>query len=219
MTETLQNVITKIKDYKIPEDVTSLSVWDIDDTLYNTPTKVKIVNPDTGKILAVLSTAEYANFHSMGLNKIKRKYNTDKFLVDFSQFSDSKFFQQNAKQTKHFPTALREFADRKNFFIILTARNNMVDPNVFLSRFENDGLRLKSEPKRSHLIRLASLGNKYGDKGSVLNEILMSVKSINEVKYWDDSVTEVGAVTRIKNNFPKVKFQITRIVPTINRND
>lgn len=217
MVENLNTVIAKIsktgiyKTFNTP-DFTALSVWDIDDTLYTTPTKVKIVHPDTGKLLASLSTSEYADFHSIGLDKIKEKYKTDKFMVDFSQFSDSKFFLENAKQTKHFQTAKAEFSVQSNFFIVLTARNNMIKPEIFLSKFERDGLRIKSQPNRSHVIRLASLGVGYKDKGSVLGEILSNNKNIKKVRYWDDSVTEVNSVNKIKSRFPNVEFQITRII-------
>ncbi len=218
MIENLNTVIAKISktgSYRRPDtpDFKALSVWDIDDTLYKTPTKVKIVHPDTGKLLASLSTSEYADFHSIGLDKIKEKYKTDKFMVDFSQFSDSKFFSEKAQKTAHFVKAKAEFSDQSNFFIVLTARNNMIDPKTFLSKFESDGLRLVSQPNRSHLIRLASLGMSYKDKGSVLNEILTENKNIKEVKYWDDSVTEVKSVNDIKSRFPNVRFQITRIIP------
>ncbi len=210
MIENLNTVIRKIKN---KPNLTALSVWDIDDTLYKTPTKVKIVHPDTGILLASLSTSEYADFHSIGLDKIKEKYKTDKFMVDFSQFSDSNFFREKAQRTTHFQTAKNEFSNQSNFFIVLTARNNMIDPKTFLSKFESDGLRLISQPNRSHLIRLASLGMGYKNKGSVLSEILTENKNIKEVKYWDDSITEVNSVNSIKSRFPNVKFQITRIVP------
>lgn len=217
MIENLNTVIAKISKtgiYKRSDtpDFTALSVWDIDDTLYKTPTKVKIVHPDTGRLLASLSTSEYADFHSIGLDKIKEKYKTDKFMVDFSQFSDSNFFREKAQRTTHFQTAKKEFSNQSNFFIVLTARNNMIDPEIFLSKFESDGLRLKSQSNRSHLIRLASLGMGYKNKGSVLSEILKNNKNIKEVRYWDDSVTEVNSVNSIRSNFPSVEIKTTRII-------
>jgi 5-enolpyruvylshikimate-3-phosphate synthase len=70
-----------------------------------------------GVELSVESLKEYADFHSIGLDKIKEKYKTDKFMVDFSQFSDSKFFSEKAQKTSHFQTAKNEFSDQSNFFL------------------------------------------------------------------------------------------------------
>jgi len=233
--ENLNTVIAKISKtgiYKRSDTpvFTALSVWDIDDTLYTTPKiRILIKNPKTKTIIKSLTTAQFANHH-------KR----EDLEYDFSQFTDAQYFYDNAKKTANFPKAIREFRNKSNFFIVLTARSNMYiktkddekmikkmlseeqrdkleekAKKIFFSKFKNDGLPIDPKSPTAHVIRMGSLAPGY-NKGKVITEILRAVQGsqtkITSVKYWDDSAHEVSTMCTAASLFNgKITFDITQV--------
>jgi hypothetical protein len=228
--------ISKTGSYRRPDtpDFKALSVWDIDDTLYTTPgIRILIKDPKTKEIIKTLTTAEYAN----------HKKSKD-FEYDFSQFTDPQYFYDNARKTTLFNRAIQEFRDKSNFFIILTARSNMSIKNkndenaenkilremipqqrikmeeekakeIFLRKFQKDGLQIQKNDPGAHVIRMGSLGAGY-NKGKVITQILTEVAKsqtkIKSVKYWDDSLHEVTTMREAQRRFlNKVTFDITQV--------
>ena len=121
-----------------------LSVWDIDDTLFETPAdklKVHVLNDDGDRVASVTS-AQYADENY--LMGISRKYKLGSRLnFDFTQFRDSKLFFEHAKAIKKWmQEAKKEYADSRNFFMILTARDDMFNPEIFLKKFGIYGLNM-----------------------------------------------------------------------------
>jgi hypothetical protein len=207
--ENLNTVIEKINRYR---QVKTLSVWDVDDTLYHTPPKelkVIIKHPETKKILETLTTREYADIHKKTPFYLE-KHKVDRLEFDFSKFQDSDLFYSHAKPIQpNFNTAKQEYNDRSVFFIVLTARSNMDSKERFIKKFNSDGLNIKLSDIKSHILRMGSLSQ--NDKGSVLENILNRVTSnqLMAVKFWDDNRHERDTVEKISTKFPKILFTVT----------
>lgn len=201
-TKELESVINKMRAHR----TTQLSVWDIDDTLFETPAgklKVHVLNDDGEKVDSVTS-AQYANENY--LMEISRKHGLgDHLNFDFTQFRDSKLFFRYAKAIKKWmQEAKQEYSDARNFFMILTARDDMNDQQIFLQKFGMYGLNMNTN--RSHIIRAARVRK---HKHEILAEILSSIQTVAVVKYWEDSPTEIRNYNTLGQKFPNVRFSVT----------
>lgn len=213
--ETLSNVISKIKKERKPK----LSVWDIDDTLFKTPSKhlkIYLVDKKTknrirdkkGKFLSV-TTEQFADE-----DHLKRILDDNNAVLDqrnsFGAFRDPKIFSKYAKPiTKNLLVALKEYGNKKEvFFLALTARDNMDSEGLddFLNHFANHGLNMNTD--RSHIIRARSITVLPGSeaKKKILESILRRCKFIEEVEFWDDSKSNISEFLKLREIFPQVVF-------------
>jgi len=183
----------KFKDY-ISEQ-SSLSIFDIDDTLFSTTTKVHVVKD--GKRVHSLSPAEF-NVYSLK--------NGEEF--DFGEFRSSAVFAKTAKPVEMvFKTAKKMLAKFKSFsqkkIIIITARADLDDKKLFLSTFKKYGFDIN----RVHVHRAGNLGIPGPQAKAKITADYLSKNKYSIVRMFDDAVGNLKAFLNLKQQFPDVNFE------------
>lgn len=175
--------------------MSSLSIFDIDDTLFKTTTKVHVVR--NGKRVRSLTPAEF--------NVYKLKSGEE---FDFGEFRSSAVFAKTAKPVDTvFKTAKKMLARFKSFaqkkIIIITARADLDDKNLFLNTFKKYGFDIN----RVHVHRAGNLGIPGPEAKAKITADYLSKTNYSVVRMFDDAVGNLKAFLNLKNKFPSVKFE------------
>lgn len=193
----------------ITEDasISSLTIFDIDDTLFRTDTKV-LVKKD-GKIVRELTPAEY---------------NIDKLTAgeeyDYAQFRSADIFNKTAKPIETvFKTAKKMLAKFAGYaqkkVTIITARDDFDDKNLFLKTFRKYGfdidrvyvhragkLKMAGPEAKAKIARDELKGGKFriarmfDDHEGNLDAFLALSKEFSNIKFEAFFVHETGNITR-----------------------
>ena len=120
------------KEFKshLLENITNiLVVFDIDDTLVHTSTKVKVMKDR--KVVRELNSHEFTNY------KLK-----DGEEFDFENFRNAKEFFDNAKPILPMMNQLKRDINRGNKVVMVTARADFDDKELFLDTFRKYGINM-----------------------------------------------------------------------------
>lgn len=174
-----------------------LTIFDIDDTLFNTTAKVAVVK--NGRVVRQLTSQQF-NSYQLNLG--------EKF--DFSQFADSdKFFRESTPISKMFNKAkaiVRNVQNKPNSrVVIITARNNFQDKNKFLATFRKYGFDIDK-------VRIERAGRIEGEmipafKKAIIIRNYLNTKEFSRVRLFDDSMSNLREFLKLKKEFPNVLFE------------
>jgi hypothetical protein len=174
-----------------------LTIFDIDDTLFNTTAKVAVVK--NGRVARQLTSQQF-NSYQLNLG--------EKF--DFSQFADSdKFFRESTPISKMFNKAkaiVRNVQNKPNSrVVIITARNNFQDKNKFLATFRKYGFDIDK-------VRIERAGRIEGEmipafKKAIIIRNYLNTKEFSRVRLFDDSMSNLREFLKLKKEFPNVMFE------------
>ena len=186
----------KFKDFII-EDIqaSSLTIFDIDDTLFHTTTKVFVVRGE--RRIKTLTPAEF------NVYKLKSGEN-----FDFSEFQSAEVFHATARPVDTvFKTAKKILSKFKDLpqkkIIIITARSDLDDKKLFLDTFKKYGFDID----RVHVERA---GNRElpgpAAKAQIVSEYLQK-ENYTVARMFDDAVKNLQSFLVLKKEFPKVNFE------------
>lgn len=183
----------------------SLHVYDIDETLFHTSAKVKVMRGD--KEVASLSNSEY-NDH-----KLPKGHH-----YDFSEFRSAHKFDTESKPVHkmmdHLKSTHTKVSTKRNGKVILnTARQDFDDRDRFLSTFRKHGVDIDN----IHVHRAGNLARDHGltvshAKNEVIRRHLQSGK-FHTVHLYDDNKTNLSAFLGLKKEHPNVKFKAYHVSP------
>lgn len=172
----------------------NLSVWDIDETLFQTKAMVHVMKG--GKRIHSLTNREF--------NTYKLKAGES---FDFTEFRDAKLFQatsvpiqraiDKAAKTLHAYSILPN-----SKVIVLTARSDFDDPHTFLNTFEKHGLNMKN----IHVHRAGNLGMPSAQAKRVFIKQYLETGKFKTVSLFDDDEKNLQVFLSLKKEFPDVKF-------------
>ena len=184
----------KFRDYVT--DRATLFVFDIDDTMFHTTAKVKVVK--NGKIVKTLDTSEF-NTYTLGPDE----------HYDFSEFHDAKkFHDESVPIEKMLETVKKIHAlvrkDPNSRVIINTARADFDDKVTFLNTFRKYGINIDG-------IHVERAGNIPGKEAPASKKVSILKRYIDLLKFkkvvmYDDSKSNLKALLSMKNEFPDVRF-------------
>jgi hypothetical protein len=173
----------------------SLSVFDIDDTLFSTTTQV-LVKKD-GKVVKKLTPAEY--------NVYKLK---DDEVFDFAQFRSSKVFAVTAKPIETvFKTAKKlinrfsKYPDKR--IIIVTARSDLDDKQLFLNTFKKYGFDIS----KVHVYRAGNIKAPGAEAKKQIVRDQMKAGKYQFARMFDDAKANLDKFMELKQEFPNVNFE------------
>ena len=184
------------KEY-IAEDVGhgSLSVFDIDDTLFHTTTKVYVTKG--GKKVGELSPAEF--------NVYKLKPGEE---FDFAQFRSAKVFADTAKPIETvFKTAKKlisrfaKYPDKR--IIIVTARADLDDKQLFLDTFKKYGFDIS----KVHVYRAGNIKAPGAEAKKQIVRDQMKAGRYHYARMFDDAKANLDKFLELKQEFPSVNFE------------
>lgn len=181
----------------INEDVEEgggLTVFDIDETLFQTTAKITVKKDD--KVVRELTNQEYNTYKL----KSGEKY-------DFEQFKSAEKFNKESKVIPRMMTKAR--AILKNVLnkpnsrvIIITARADFDDKDKFLDTFRKHGLDMNH-------VYVERAGNTPGPsaalKVAIIRKYLKQGK-FSRVRLFDDAMSNLTALLAMKKEFPDVQF-------------
>jgi len=159
----------------------SLTIFDIDDTLFTTDTKIHIVKG--GKRIKSLTPAEF------NVYRVKSGES-----LDFSDFRSAEVFQKTAKPiatvfktAKSIISRFSAFANKK--IVIVTARGDLDDKKVYVHRAGNVGGADSAQNKKV-----------------VIRELIKDGK-YEMVRLFDDAKSNLDALHELESEFPEMKFE------------
>jgi hypothetical protein len=172
----------------------NLSVWDIDETLFQTKAKVHVMKND--KRIKSLSNKEY-NTYKLGAGE----------TYDFSEFRNAEIFAKTSvpieRAIDKAAKTLRAYSNQPNSkVIVLTARSDFDDPHTFLNTFEKHGLNMKNV----HVHRAGNLGMAAAEAKRVFIKQYLDTGKFKTVSLFDDDKRNLDVFLSLKKEYPDVKF-------------
>ena len=181
-----------------------LHMFDVDDTLFHTTAKIH-VKDKTGKTVQTLDNKEF-NTHTLPSDH----------HYDFSEFRNAEKFHKESKpipkmigKIKKIHANVKQKPDSK--VILNTARADFDDKNKFLDKFKKHGIDIDN-------IHVERAGNLPGDehpaekKAQIVRNHLAR-KDYKHVTLYDDSVSNLKRLLKMKHEYPHVKFHAYHVQP------
>ena len=189
----------------IQEEVTrnrGLHVFDVDDTLFHTTAKVRVMK---------------GNRHVYSLSN--SQYNTHKLPkghhYDFSEFRSAEKFDTESKPNQRMLTKMKSLHAKAKTsggkVIINTARADFDDRDKFLGTFRKQGVDIDN----IHVHRAGNLkgGGTVAEKKTSIIRDQIKKGNYSHVSLHDDSEHNLQHFLNLKNEFPHIKFNAHHVKP------
>jgi GNAT superfamily N-acetyltransferase len=175
-----------------------LVIFDIDDTLVNTDTRVNVVQD--GKIIKQLNSHDFTHY-KLGPGE----------TFDFGAFRDAREFFTKAQPIPGMIRQLKQDIATGNRVIMLTARSDFNDRDVFLDTFRRFGI----DMDHVHVYRAGNLAIKAAteEKKKIILKHLLGKEHFDKLIMYDDSVPNLNAFLSLKQDYPYSKFYAWHVDP------
>jgi len=172
----------------------NLSIWDIDETLFQTKALVHVVKD--GKRIKSLTNREF--------NTYKLKSGES---FDFAEFRSAELFKKTSvpiqRALDKAAKTLRAYSTLPNSkVIVLTARSDFDDPHTFLSTFEKYGLNMRNV----HVHRAGNLGIAAAEAKKVFIQQYLNTNRYKTASLFDDDPKNIEMFVSLKKQYPDIKF-------------
>ena len=181
----------------VEEPTGSLTIFDIDDTLFHTTAQIAVVKD--GETIAKLTNQEFNNY-KLG----------DGESFDFSEFRDAhKFYHESKPIGRMLAKAKAILANSvKNPLskvIIITARANFDDRDKFLATFRKYGFDIDR-------VRVERAGELVGNEIPAVKKVIivrryLATNNYKTVRLFDDSMSNLREFLKLRTEFKNVKFE------------
>lgn len=184
------------KDYIFErEEGAGLTIWDIDETLFNTKALIYVMKG--GKIVRKLSNQEF-NTYKLSSGE----------SFDFREFRDAKHFRDTSEPIVRAINKL--IAIHKNVkakgskMIVITARSDFDDRDMFLDTFRKQGIDIDN----IHVHRAGNLNalNSAAGKKIFIKQYLDTGKYAR-VRLFDDAISNLSMFIGLKTDYPNIEFE------------
>ena len=180
----------------------TLTIFDIDETLFHTYAKVAVVKD--GKVVRMLDNQEF--------NTYKRKKGE---TYDFGEFANAEVFRKSSKPITRMVAKTKAIFvnSRKNphsRVIICTARADFDNKDIFLQTFRDHGLPIDN-------IHIERAGNLKIDSSAEAKKIIfrkyINTKNYVKLRLFDDAPSNLQAFLSLKKEFPDITFEAYFVNP------
>lgn len=174
----------------------TLTIFDIDDTLFHTSAKVKVMKQ--GVLVCELSNQEYNTY------KIK-----DGETFDFTEFNDAALFRSTsvpiAKMVDRAKEIVKAHGNPHSRAIMVTARADFDNPAEFLNTFRDHGINIDE----MHVERAGNLDRALSvvKKKKVVFQKYLNTSTYTKVRLYDDSKDNLKGFLELKSEYPNIEFE------------
>ena len=184
------------KNFLIENDLGSLTIFDIDETLFYTTAEVKVIK--NGKEIKSLSNQEFNSY------KLK-----DGETFDFVEFSNAEKFNKESKPVRKMLAKAKAIIknsvkNKKSKIIIITARKDFDDKEMFLNTFNKFGF----DMSKIYVERAGNMNNKIptAEKKTKIISKYLDTENFGKVRFFDDSLDNVKGFNKLKTKYPEIIF-------------
>lgn len=179
------------------EPTGSLTIFDIDDTLFHTTAQIAVVKDN--KTITKLTNQEFNNYTL-----------SDGESFDFSEFKDAhKFYHESKPIGRMLAKAKSILANASknplSKVIIITARANFDDKEKFLATFRKYGFDIDR-------VRVERAGELVGNEIPAVKKVIivrkyLSTNLYTKVRLFDDSMSNLKEFLKLRTEFKNIKFE------------
>jgi ribosomal protein S18 acetylase RimI-like enzyme len=175
-----------------------LVIFDIDDTLVNTDTRVNVMK--NGQVTKQLNSHDFTDYKLAPGESF-----------DFGRFRDAREFYTQARPIPGMIRQLKQDIATGNRVIMLTARSDFNDRDVFLDTFRRFGINMD----RVHVYRAGNLEIKAAteEKKKIILKHLLGKEHFDKLIMYDDSVPNLNAFLSLKQDYPRSRFYAWHVDP------
>lgn len=190
-----------MKKFREFKDQGILTIFDIDETLFHTAANV-IVRDQSGKELRKLNNKEFNTY----VLKSNEKF-------DFSEFQSAEIFYKTSKPIRkmfhRIKLIMRTKRNPNSKVIILTARSDFDNKDLFLDTFRKNGL---SEIDNIHVHRAGNLGVSPAEGKRIFIEQYLATNKFHKARLFDDATSNLTMFNRLKIKYPSVIFESWQVL-------
>ena len=173
----------------------TLTVFDIDETLFHTKAKVKVVKG--GKVVRELDNQEF--------NTYERKPGEE---YDFAEFKDAEHFRKTSvpvtKMIDRAKKVVKAKGNPHSRAIICTARADFDDKEKFLQTFRDHGIDID----QMHVERAGNLKiDSSAEAKKVVFRKYLNTKNFVKSRLYDDAMSNLKAFLDLKKEYPNIEFE------------
>lgn len=175
-----------------------LVIFDIDDTLVKTDTKVGVMKD--GKLVKQLNSHDFTHYKP-GPGE----------TFDFGAFRDAREFFEKAKPIIPMIGQLKRDIDTGNKVIMVTAREDFNDREIFLDTFRRFGI----DMSKVHVYRAGNIkdGLPTEEKKKAIIRKVLDANNYTKAIMYDDAIPNLELFLSLKDSHPDVKFYAWYVNP------
>jgi len=168
-----------------------LVIFDIDDTLVHTQTKVNVIKD--GQVTRELNSHEFTHY------KLQ-----DGEQFDFENFRNAHDFFHNSKPIIPMMNQLKQDIATGNKVVMVTARADFDDRELFLDTFRKYGV----DMGKVHVYRAGNMTQKVQteEKKKIIIRNLLNKGNYTKAIMYDDAEPNLQSFVELKQEYPKTKF-------------
>jgi hypothetical protein len=168
-----------------------LVIFDIDDTLVHTQTKVHVIRD--GRVIKALNSHDFTHY------KLQ-----DGEQFDFENFRNAHDFFHNSKPIIPMMNQLKSDIATGNKVVMVTARADFDDRELFLDTFRKYGV----DMGKVHVYRAGNMTGKIQteEKKKIIIRQLLDKVNYNKAIMYDDAVPNLESFVELKDEYPQTKF-------------
>lgn len=185
-----------MKNFKayITEGNKGLTIFDIDDTLFVSKARVLVKNKNTDKSKP-LTPQEFNHY------KLQKG---EEF--DFGEFRSAKIFYQTAtpiaRMIEKAKAIIKNATARGSKVIIVTARADMDNKDLFIKTFKSHGIPMKNV----YVERGGNLSGSASENKKVIFRKYLDTGEYARIRLFDDHLENLTALLDLKKDYPNVDF-------------
>ncbi len=168
-----------------------LVIFDIDDTLVHTQTKVHVVKD--GQVTKELNSHEFTHYKLQPGEQF-----------DFENFRNAKEFFTNSKPIIPMMNQLKNDIATGNKVVMVTARADFDDRELFLDTFRKYGVNMN----KVHVYRAGNMTGKMQteEKKKIIIRNLLDQGNYTKAIMYDDAEPNLQSFVELKKEYPQTKF-------------
>lgn len=187
--------IINCKDFYESKRYSTISVFDVDETLFNTYANIIIRDETTGNEIKRLTNQQFNGYTLKAGEKF-----------DFSEFRDSEKFVKTSKPIKStIEQVHKEYSNPDTMIVFLTARENFDSNTTFKSLFKVYGIQVKDRRVTFELSGNLKQGGTSDKKKFIVDKFIRRF-SPKTVKIWDDHLPNLKIADDLSKTYPNIEF-------------